>query len=208
MPEKSGQSGHPAGPSGRWPGDMGEPIAEGLTFAGWVLTSPSRQADPQRDRRSLSRQVLQMANLPAVTPGGLDITPGTPSAPLSDGRDRPASLATLGTQELEAGPKRPFGIFHHAPSGQSPSQSSTKTSITRIEEDPFHYSATTLKSWKASMTPNVQLGGWCRGGQPPKPHSASQTSERAPPGAPQTATRRELRDVRRDCRLNGQRGRW
>jgi hypothetical protein len=77
-----------------------------------------------------------MAHLPAVTPGGLHITPGTPSAPLSDGRDRPASVAALGTQELEAGPKRPFGIFHHAPSGQSPSQSSTKTSITRIEEDP------------------------------------------------------------------------
>jgi hypothetical protein len=76
---------------------MGEPIAEGLTFAGLVLTSPSRQAHPQRDRCPLSRQVLQMAHLPAVTPGGLHITPGTPSAPLSDGRDRPASVAALGT---------------------------------------------------------------------------------------------------------------
>jgi hypothetical protein len=55
-----------------------------------------------------------MANPPAVTPGGSDITLRTPSTPPSDGRDRPAPVMVLGTQELEAGCERPFGIFHHA----------------------------------------------------------------------------------------------
>ena len=116
MAEKPGQIGHPAGPSGARAGDMGKAITERLTFAPLVLASPSCQAHPQRNRRPLSWQVLQMANLPAVTPGGSDITPRTPSSPPSDGRDCPAPVTALGTQELEAGCKRPFGIFHHATS--------------------------------------------------------------------------------------------
>ena len=115
---------------------MGKPIAEGLTLAGLVLASPSREAHPQRDGRSLGRQILQLANLPAMTTGGLGITPRTPSAPPAEGRDRPAPVAALGTQELEAGSQRPFGIIGHATSTLSPSEPSSLTTITRIEEDP------------------------------------------------------------------------
>jgi hypothetical protein len=142
MSDQPGQIGHSAGPSGRWPGDVGKPIAEGLTIAGLVLASPSRQAHPQRDRRPLSRQILQMANLPAVPTGGLSIIPRTSSVPLSEGRDCPAPVAALGTQELEARSQRPFGIFDHATSTLSPSQTSSLTAITRIEEDPIRCSVT------------------------------------------------------------------
>jgi hypothetical protein len=142
MAEKPGQIGHPAGPSGIRAGDMGKAIAERLTFAALVLASPSCQAHPQRNRRSLNWQVLQMANLPAVTPGGSDITPGTPSAPLSDDRDCPAPIAALRTQELEAGSERPFGISHHAtsaslrPSRQARPQSH-ELRQSRIYAEPF-----------------------------------------------------------------------
>jgi hypothetical protein len=112
--EKPGQIGHPAGPSGRWPGNIGKPIAERPPFAALILASPSRQAHPQRDRRPLSRQILQPANLPAVTTGGLDITHRTSSAPLAEGQDRPATVAALRPKELEAGSQSPFGIFDHA----------------------------------------------------------------------------------------------
>src|SRR5271166_3393147 len=114
MAEKPGQIGHPAGPSGRWPGDIGKPIAERLPFAALILASPSRQAHPQRDRRPLSRQILQPANLPAVTTGGLDITYRTSSAPLAEGQNCPATVAALRPKELEAGSQSPFGIFDHA----------------------------------------------------------------------------------------------
>jgi hypothetical protein len=108
--EKPGQIGHPAGPSGRWPRDIGKPIAERPPFAALILASPSRQAHPQRDRRPLSRQILQPANLPAVTTGGLDITHRTSSTPLAEGQDRPATVAALRPKELEAGSR----IFDHA----------------------------------------------------------------------------------------------
>jgi hypothetical protein len=142
MSDQPGQIGHPASPSGRWPGDVEQPITEGLTFAGLVLASPSRQAHPQRNRHLLSRQILQMANLPAVLTGGLSITPRTSSVPLSEGRDCPAPVAVPGTQEQEAGSQRPFGIFDHATSTLSPSQASSLTAITRIEEDPIRYNVT------------------------------------------------------------------
>ena len=106
---------------------MGKPIAEGLAFAGLVLTSPSRQAHPQRHRRPLSRQILQMASLPAVKTGGLGIAPRTTSAPLSESRNRPAPVAALGIHQLEAGSQRPFGIFDPATSTLSSSQPSSPT---------------------------------------------------------------------------------
>jgi hypothetical protein len=143
MADKPGEIGHPAGPSGRRPSDLGKPVAEGLTLAALVLASPSRQTHPQRHWRPLSRQVLQMTNLPAVTTGGLGITPGTSSAPLSERTDRPAPITAFRTQELEAGAERPHGIFHHGPPAHSPSQRSSQATITRNEEEPFTVSATT-----------------------------------------------------------------
>ena len=62
----------------------------------------------------LSRQILQPANLPAVTTGGLDITYRTSSAPLPEGQNRPETLVALRPKKLEAGSQSPFGIFDHA----------------------------------------------------------------------------------------------
>src|SRR5271156_1931000 len=108
-----------------------------VLHAALVLASPSRQTHPQRHWRPLSRQVLQMTNLPAVTTGGLGITPGTSSAPLSERTDRPAPITAFRTQQLEAGAERPLGIFHHGPPAHSPSQRSSQTTITRSEEEPL-----------------------------------------------------------------------
>jgi hypothetical protein len=85
---------------------------------------------------TMPRQILQMANLPAVPTSGLSITPRTSSVPLAEGRDCPAPVTVLGTQEPEAGSWRPFDIFDHATSTLSPSQTSSLTAIRRIEEDP------------------------------------------------------------------------
>jgi hypothetical protein len=92
---------------GQMAGDIGKPIAERLPFAALILASPSRQAHPQRDRRPLGRQILQPANLPAVTTGAS-------SAPLAEGQNRPATVEALRPKKLEAGSQSPFGIFDHA----------------------------------------------------------------------------------------------
>ena len=70
-----------------------------------------------------------MTNLPAVTTGGLGITPGTSSAPLSERTDRPAPITAFRTQELEAGADGHMAFFitghRHTlhPSGQARPQS-------------------------------------------------------------------------------------
>ena len=76
--------------------------------------SPSRQAHPQRDRRPPGRQILQPANLPAVTTGELDITYRTSSGPRAEGQNRPATVAALRPKKLEAGSQSTFGVFDHA----------------------------------------------------------------------------------------------
>jgi hypothetical protein len=58
-----------------------------------------------------------------------------------DGRDGPAPIAALGTQDLEIGSERPFGFSHHATSASLP-QPSSQTPITRIEAEPISYSVT------------------------------------------------------------------
>jgi hypothetical protein len=113
------QPGHPAGPSGIRAGDMGKAIAERLTFALSVLASPSPscQAHPQRDRRPLGRQVLQMANLPAVTPGGSDITCGTPSSPrpTAETVQRPSGHSEPRSWRPDASAHLAFFITPHRP---------------------------------------------------------------------------------------------
>jgi hypothetical protein len=46
--------------------------------------------------------------------GGLDITYRTSSAPLAEGQNRPATIAALRPNKLEAGSQSPFAILDHA----------------------------------------------------------------------------------------------
>jgi hypothetical protein len=126
-----------------------------------ILASPSRQAHPQRDRRPLSRQILQPANLPAVTTRGLDITYRTSSAPLAEGQDRPATVVALRPKKLEAGSQSPFGILDHATIGPvcskavKPDPRSHEVRKTRPES----FEPLFVRSWDGE----VDAQPWCMG---------------------------------------------
>ena len=137
MAEKPSQIDYPAGPSGTRDGHLGQAFAECPTFAASISTPPSCQAHPQRNRRPLSRQILQSANSPPVTAGGLDIAPGTPSTPPSNGCDCPAPVAVLRIEDLKARSKHPSGIFHQATPASSHSRRQARPKPHDLRQSPY-----------------------------------------------------------------------
>jgi hypothetical protein len=69
MGHRARQFGDAIRPTRVWLRNRGRPIAKGPTGAIQIHTSPSRQLQSEPHRCSLSRQVLQMPDIPAVTLG-------------------------------------------------------------------------------------------------------------------------------------------
>ena len=127
-------------PTGVWPSDRGQPIAKGLTGAIRIHTPPSRQLKSKPHRCSLSRQILQMADIRAVASARLGVACWTTPAIPEGCRHGPAAVHPIDMRYPDAGGRRPFCACFHPISLHRPRRSAnpqlTTQAITQFEPDP------------------------------------------------------------------------
>jgi hypothetical protein len=113
-------------PTRIWLSDRGRPIAKGPTGAIQIHTSPSRKLQSEPDRCSLSQQVLQMADIPAVPSGRLRVTCWTTTAIHQGRRHSPTAVHLLDSRYTDFRDWRPFRSGFHQISLHRPPRSANR----------------------------------------------------------------------------------
>ncbi len=131
MGDQALQFDDPARPAGVRPRRRQQTVAEGLDGAPRIDAPPSRQSEPKPHRRSLSGQILELADMPAVPPARSGAACRAAPAVIRGRRHGPAAVHPLDLRDPDADAERPPCTSFHGASARSRHGSANRSTANR-----------------------------------------------------------------------------